>query len=160
MRVRGAVAKPKVVSKAGEWKSGKMTRTAFPLHRNRSFTLGTQWSWRVDVLDVKGTEMRLLTAFEPLKQNFLAWLSYKRGDSYVVLARLEFHGTHPGLHAHAVCNSDLEDVTAGVVKPFGTLRLPEATKTHRRLKYEMTEATALSTAFKFFNVQGAEGEML
>lgn len=160
MRVRGVVAKLKVVSKAGEWKSGKMTRTAFPLHRNRSFTLGTHWSWRVDVLDVEGTEMRLLTAFEPSKQNFLAWLSYKRGDSYVVLARLEFHGTHPGLHAHAVCDEDVKEITAGVVKPFGTKRLPEATNTHRRTKYEMTEATALSTAFNFFNVQGAEGEML
>lgn len=160
MRVRRLVSKPKVVTKAGEWKSGKMTRTAFPLHRSRSFVLGQHWTWRVDVLDVDGAEMRLLTAFEPTKQNFIAWLSLKRGDSYVVLARMESHGTHPGMHAHAVCDANVSDLPAGVVKPLGLRRAPRVGKRHRREKYEMTEATALSTSFKFYNVRSAEGEML
>jgi hypothetical protein len=137
-----------------------MTRTAFPLHRSRSFVLGQHWTWRVDLLDVDGTEMRLLTAFEPSKQNFIAWLSYKRGDSYVVLARLEYHGSEPGLHAHSVCETEAQDLPAGVVKPLGTRRLPKHGDRHRRENYEMTEATALSTSFKFYNVRGAEGEML
>jgi hypothetical protein len=140
-----------------------MARTAFPLHRQRAFVLGTQWSWRVDLLCPEGdsgTELRLLTAFEPSKQNFIAWLSYKRGDSYVVLARLEFHGSEPGIHAHAVCDTDLQDVQAGVTKPLGTRRAPRYGRPHRRDTYEMSEATALGTSFKFYNVSGAEGEML
>jgi hypothetical protein len=160
MRVRKLLAKPKVVTKAGEWKTGKMSRTAFPLSRSRSFVLGSNWSWRVDILTVDGSELRLLTAFEPSKQSFLSWLSLKRGDSHVVLARLEFHGHEPGIHAHASCDTDLHDIPAGVVKPYGTRRAPRYGKRHRRIVYEMTETTALSTAFRFFKVSGAEGGML
>ncbi len=164
MRVRRLLAKPKVVVKAGDWKTGKMTRNAFPLHRSRSLVLGVHWTWRVDVLNMKedrtGRELRLLTAFEPSKQNFLAWLSYKRGDSYVVLGRLEFHGTEPGIHAHAACDAEADEITPGIVKPLGTRRAPRYGQRHRRDGYEMTENTALSTAFRFFNVRGAEGEML
>ncbi len=160
MRVRRLLAKPKVVTKAGEWKTGKMSRTAFPLSRARSLVLGANWSWRVDILAADGAEMRLLTAFEPSKQNFIAWLSLKRGDSHVVLARLEFHGHEPGIHAHASCDADVHDLPAGVVKPLGTRRAPKYGKPHRRATYEMSETTALNMALKFFKVSGSEGEML
>lgn len=160
MRARGMLRKPKVVSKAGEWKSGKMTRNAFPLSRTRNFILGVRWTWRVDVLDHQGVECRLLTAFEPAKQSFIAWLSYKRGDSYVLAARLEYHGHEPGLHCHASCD-DLHSLPVGVVKPYGTQRVPEYGTRHRRATYEMTEASALSTAFKFYGVTAPlDGAML
>jgi hypothetical protein len=81
MRARELILKPKKVTKAGDWKTGKMTRNAFPLSRTRNFILGVRWTWRVDVLEIDGIECRLLTAFEPAKHSFLAWLSYKRGSS-------------------------------------------------------------------------------
>ena len=160
MRVRGLLRKPKVVAKAGEWKAGKMTRNAFPLSRTRNFILGARWNWRVDVLDIEGVECRLLTAFEPSKNSFLAWLSYKRGDSYVIAARLEFHGQEPGLHCHASCD-DLHALPVGVVKPYGTQRVPKYGAPHRRAVYEMTESSALSTSFRFFGVRTPpDGAML
>jgi hypothetical protein len=137
-----------------------MTRNAFPLSRTRNLILGVRWNWRVDVLDVEGVECRLLTAFEPSKHTFIAWLSYQRGAAYVVAARLEFHGHEPGLHCHASCD-DLHELPTGVVKPFGTRRVPQYGAHHRRMVYEMSEVSALSTAFKFFGVNATpEGAML
>jgi hypothetical protein len=160
MRVRELLRKPKTITKAGEWKTGKMTRNAFPLSRTRNFILGVRWTWRVDILDVDGVECRLLTAFEPSKHTFIAWLSYQRGPAYVLAARLEFHGHEPGLHCHAPCD-DLDELPAGVVKPFGTRRVPQYGSFHRRLTYQMSESSALSTSFEFFGINAPpEGAML
>lgn len=146
MRARELILKHKTVTKAGEWKTGKMARNAFPLSRGRNFQLGVKWSWRVDILEIDHVECRLLTAFEPSKQGFVAWLSYQRGDAYAVVARLEFHGSEPGLHCHASCDA-VSDIRAGVVKPFGTRRVPKFSAKHRRTKYEITKSSALSTSF-------------
>ena len=154
MRVRDLIAAPKVVTKAGEWKSGKMTRTAFPMSRTRNFQLGARWSWRVDLVDAGGVECRLLTAFEPSKHGFLAWLTCRRGDAHVMLARLEYHGSEPGIHCHASCD-EVHNVQVGVVKPYPTTRLPKYCAFHRRSTYEMTEASALAVSFEFFNVKKA-----
>jgi hypothetical protein len=160
VRARELILKPKTVTKAGEWKTGKMTRSAFPLSRTRAFQLGVRWTWRVDVLEIDRVECRLLTAFEPLKQGFIAWLSYQRGDSYAVVARLEFHGAEPGSHCHATCDS-ISETPTGIVKPFGTQRMPRYGTRHRRTKYEMTETSALSMSFGFFKVKGTpEGAMI
>jgi hypothetical protein len=160
MRARELILKPKKVTKAGKWESGPMSRTAFPLSRARNFILGVRWTWRVDHLEIEGVECRLLTAFEPQKQNFLAWLTYKRGDSYVVVARLEFHGHEPGLHCHASCD-DIHNLPVGVVKPYPTQRVPKYAAWHRRSTYGMSEATALSTSFGFFRVTTPpEGSMI
>jgi hypothetical protein len=156
MRARELIFKPKRITKAGEWKSGhKMPKTAFPLSASRSFQLGPKWSWRVDVLDYKGLECRLLTAFEPSKQTAVAGLSCRRGTAYGVVARLEFHGDHPGWHCHSHCGV-VADLSAGYVKSLGSVRLPKARAFHRRKVYEVTERVALEKAFAFYNIEPGE----
>jgi hypothetical protein len=94
------------------------------------------------------------------KHTFIAWLSYQRGAAYVLAARLEYHGHEPGLHCHASCG-DLDELPAGVVKPFGTRRVPQYGTFHRRVTYEMTESSALSLSFEFFGVNAPpEGAMI
>ena len=156
MRARQLLLRPNVLMKAGDWKTGTMTRNAFPLSRTRNFQLGVRWTWRVDILEIEGTECRLLTAFESSKNNFLGWFSYRRGDTYTMVARLEFHGHEPGLHCHACCD-DLHNVQIGVVKPYPSVRLPNARAKHRREKFEITETSALSTSFRFFRVRMIPG---
>lgn len=131
-----------------------MPKSAFPLSRTRSWRLGFKWSWRVDVLDVDGHECRLLTAFEPSKEGFEACLTLLRDGAHVVVARLEYHGAEPGWHCHVSCD-DLASLPAGIVKPYGIKRLPHPTARHRRVTYEMTEMSALSTSFGFFRVNEA-----
>jgi hypothetical protein len=160
VRARELILKPKTVTKAGEWKTGKMTRNAFPLSPARSFRLGASWTWRIDVLEIDRVECRLLTAFDPLKQRFMAWLSYQRGDSYTVIARLEFHASEPGLHCHAACDRPVHETPVGIVKPFGTRRVPRYGTKHRRIKYDMTEASALNTSFRFFKIEGTPDDAM
>jgi hypothetical protein len=151
MRARQLILQPKKLVKAGDWKTGKMAKNAFPLSRTRNFQLGVRWTWRVDILEIDGNECRLLTAFEPSKNGFLAWLSFKRGDAYTMVARLEFHGHEPGLHCHSSCD-DLHNVQIGVVKPYPSVRLPNARAKHRRDQCAITDASALATSFGFFRV--------
>lgn len=160
MRARELILKPKRIIKAGDWKSGtRMPKTAFPLSPSRQFQLGPKWTWRVDVLECEGVECRLLTAFEPMKQIFVAWLSYARGGGYTLVARLEFHGDEPGWHGHSRCGL-ISDIPIGVVKPQGTVRIPKARAFHRRTDYDITESDALAKSFKFFRVKAQAGTML
>jgi hypothetical protein len=137
-----------------------MAHTAFPLASGKGLRLGATWIWRVDVLAADKVECRLLTAFELSKEAFMACLTYKRGNAYVVVARLEYHGNEPGLHCHASCEQ-LHDHAAGVVKPLGVKRLPRYGVYHRRSTYGITEVSALGTAFQFFRVSDVpEGVLL
>jgi hypothetical protein len=160
MRAQELILKPKPIVKAGDWKSGqRMSKTVFPLSPTRPFQLGPKWTWRVDVLDCDGVECRLLTAFEPMKQTYIAWLSYAKGGGYTLAVRLEFHGDEPGWHCHSCCGP-VSNIPVGIVKPLGTMRIPKARAFHRRTAYDMTESDALAKSFKFFRVQAEAGTMI
>lgn len=155
MLVLRFIEKAKRLVEAGRWADGgprTMPKTAFPLSRTRSFQLGKKWRWRVDRLDVDGVEARLLTAIEPGKEKFLAWLSVKKGEDYAIVARYEFHGAgEPGWHGHSLCGR-LADIPVAVVKPYGTMRIPQARRRHRRGLFGVTESNAIAISFKKFRV--------
>src|SRR5207302_7564951 len=99
---------PKTVTKPGAWKlvtgkGGRMPATAFALARRRAIVLPRGYHWRVDELDAKGAPLHLLTAFNPRIEQFRSWLAWPRDRALVVIARYEFHGTHPGWHCHSAC---------------------------------------------------------
>lgn len=158
MLVRRLIVQPKKLKTPGRWADGGtrgMPKTAFPLSKTRGFQLGTRWRWRVDVLETHGSELRLLTALDSGTERFLGWLSVKRGDSYAVLARYEFHGDEPGWHVHSLCGVS-SDVPVAQVKPYGTRRIPGVRAPHRRQDYAMTESQALALTFKLFRVDSTE----
>ncbi|MGH6889655.1 MAG: hypothetical protein ACREHF_10735 [Rhizomicrobium sp.] len=108
MRVRAAILKPKRVTSKGAWKlvtgTSKMPKNAFPIGSNYPVTFGRNWRWRVDKLAADdGTFYRLFIAFNYGIQEFAAWLAEDSERSLALLARYEFHGTHPGWHCHAPC---------------------------------------------------------
>jgi len=116
MTPRQIIRTPKIVIAEGEWKvvtkKATMPATAFPMTKRDSFRLGRGWHWRVDVLQCCHIRVRLLTAFNPDTENYVAWLSMPRGENHAVLARLEYHadhGDHCGWHCHAPC-CDLSQV--------------------------------------------------
>lgn len=157
VKVRALITARKKLVEAGDWLGGgsvrKMPKTAFPLSPTRSFVLGKRWRWRVDKLEVVGTEARLLTAFEPSREKFLSWLSLGRDGGYAIVARYEFHGEdEPGWHGHCL-DTTVARIPIGQVKPYGTVRVPAARGRHRRTTYEVTEASALATSFRVFRVE-------
>jgi len=160
---RKFVATKKQIVDPGKWGQGGnrgMPKTAFPLSKTRSFQLGKCWSWRVDRIAAGGIQGRILTAFEPSKEKFLAWLAIERQEGTAIVARYEFHGDEPGWHCHSLC-APIDGIPVALVKPYGTMRIPAARHRHRRLTFGMTEMSALALSFRVFRVTGkSEGGLV
>jgi hypothetical protein len=157
MRPRDIVRLPKTVTKLGQWKlttgTAKMPPSAFQPSKRASYRLGRGYHWRVDDLAADGLRFRLLTAFCSDKCEYLSWLAMPVGDGLRVIARLEFHGTHPGWHCHAPCDGDHEGIPVGDPAPRTFNRAPLADARHRRTDFVRTETEAEEKAFRFFSVK-------
>jgi hypothetical protein len=114
LTTRALVRAPKSIRHGGEWKTGIMPRTAFPLSKsgNKAYRLGNR-RWRVVVFEALGLTCRLLINYHPMLLQYQAILGVERGGDTVVLAQLEYHPTHAGWHVHASC-LPLDEVPAGV----------------------------------------------
>jgi hypothetical protein len=164
MKPKELVRLKKTVTTAGQWKvitgKAKMPKTALPLSKTFSLDLGRNWHWRVDDVAATPHQFRILTAFNPEIEEYRSWMTARRGDSLVMVAQLEFHGTHPGWHTHIAC-CDIADIEAGQGHPRSAYRFPGGNNSHRRQTYNMSESTALQMAFKFFRVNEVpDGSML
>jgi hypothetical protein len=152
----------KVVSDWGKWQTGGMQSSAFPLskRRGRAYRLGSSYKWRVIQFSALGETCRLLIVYNADKEQYRATLAIERDRDMIVIASLEFHGTHPGWHLHGACG----DVGA---HPVGSLRgplqrrFPMPRTTHRRHLFGITsEGAALDVAAKFFRLHKTEGELI
>lgn len=156
MRGRDIVKLPKAVTKAGDWKvvtgTAKMPPSAFKLTKRASYILGRGWHWRVDELSGGDLTFRLLIAFKADTEEYMAWLAMPAGDGLRVIARLEYHGTHPGLHCHSTCE-DHEGVPVGDQNPYMFRRAPSAWENHRRQDSVKSESDAMQRAYRFFGVK-------
>lgn len=156
MRGRDIVKLPKVVTKAGDWKlvtkTSKMPATAFRLTKRAPYILGRFWHWRVDELAAGSMSFRLLTAFRADTEEFMSWLAMPVGDGLRVIARLEFHGDHPGLHCHSTCE-DHEEIPVGEQDWYPFKRAPGGDEKHRRQDSVKTESDAIQRAYAFFGVR-------
>lgn len=132
----------------GKWTSGKIHQGAFPLSRS-PIKLGTAFRWRIDELEAHGRAFRLLTFFRTDTEKFGAWFAEDLpGGGLVVIARLEDHGTHPGLHIHAPCDPSVTP-PVGRQDYDGLKRIPRRSS---RRRGAFTEGDALSLSHGFFKV--------
>jgi hypothetical protein len=157
MRLKRIILAKKHITDGGEWKRRqKMPRTHFPLLKSKSYQIPAKWdAWRVVRFEALGRSFRLLIAFDVGYEEYRAWLALDRGEDMVLLARLEFHGSHPGWHCHANCD-DPHVRISGVVKGFGDRRYPKARRFHRHQQFNVAEHNALAIAFRFYGI-GANG---
>lgn len=164
MQLKGVLAAKKTIVSWGTWEHGKkMPRNAFPMSKSRSYRVPSTWTgWRVVIFEALGEQFRLLVAFDTGKEEYRAWLGQVKGDDTLMLARLEYHGSHPGWHCHTNCEHS-NSLTAGRVVGFGDRRLPKARNFHRDKKFDITEANALGRAIGFFGLwdaDDAKGELI
>ena len=117
---------------------GKMRSGDFPLARRTAIILPRGHHWRVDTLDAKGVA---------------------REGLLVIIARFEYHGTHPGWHCHLPC-CDVAEIEPAQPLHRQFVRLPKAESRHRRMVFDLTEASALAAAFRFYRVTGTPEGML
>lgn len=152
----------KKIIDAGSWQSGKISSKLFPTYQQP--VLPAKATWRCTKLAVisefpGGPDLRLLIAVQPSKNCFHAWLGQIVGQKICILAVLEDHSTHPGLHCHAVCDRGLPEYLGSVRYP-GMMVAPTG-DSHRRRTFSWSEPKALGEAFRFFNViDKPEGTLL
>lgn len=114
MNVRKLIQSPKEIRQTGQWATGTMPRSAFPLSRSggKAYRLGNR-RWRVIVFDACAERCRVLINYHPTFLQYQALLGVDIGGDTKVLASLEHHPTHKPWHAH-VCCADFAEAPAGI----------------------------------------------
>lgn len=151
-----AIRERKTVRDRGQWKSGKMPRTAFPLSKSHNFALGSGWRWRVSKAVAGDRCFWLLVAYEQSKAQYRAWLGLESGTDQALLARLEYHPSHRGWHCH-IKTGEVAGVGCGVVKHAGARETVKACPPNPALNVSDTNAEAI--AWRVFNVADETGGM-
>lgn len=146
----------KQVVDSGRWNWGTPDRGSFPVAGK--LPISGQWRWRALRLADDGRSYRLLIMYRPDKGEYQAALGLETRTAVQVLARLEDHGTHPGLHCHAPCERDA-DIPPGSFKYPALNRAPRTSQPRRTGGW--TDLAAWNVALKFYNIDDAhEGELL
>lgn len=162
MLLKQFIQADKVISGAGTWSDKKLAKnpSKFPLWKPKGVRLGSAFRWRIVEFwlnDGSGTKRvgRMLVAFRRDKQEYLAYVGVDEliGGGTLVLARLEFHGTHDGLHVHSTCEPP-EAACVGRMNHGSMRRLPNGGKYHRRSSFVIDDDEAIRIAAEFFNFKG------
>jgi hypothetical protein len=156
MLLRHIILAKKVISAPGQWQSGKMPRTAFPLSKSKAkaYRLGNR-RWRALSFTADGNLFRLLVSYSYDLGQFQAMLGMDDGGDTKLLARLERHPTHAGWHMHVTCDSD--DAPPGI-KAGPWVRCLHG-KLQRKYKRDVpqTDAAAFQMAVSVFRLDRTEG---
>jgi hypothetical protein len=156
MRVRKLLIEPKVQQTDSNWRRDNMQPRHAPVFR-RTRPVRSGWQWRSARAESANREY-ILTAFcNPSRDNWQAMLILCEEAGASVIARYEFHGSHPGLHVHADCaRSGLE---TGPTSIDNLPRRPVARAVHRRTG-AWTENSFWEAARRFFRVRERKGSLL
>lgn len=71
MKALAALRTAKVLVKPGEWHTGNIAGSEFPLSHVKKLRLGKAWHWCVYRVADDARDYRLLVAFEPAKKSVL-----------------------------------------------------------------------------------------
>ena len=104
-----------------------------------------------------------MATYHKIAPEFAAILAEDLDKDSRVIARVEFHGTHDGWHAHSVC-CDFDKVLPGIVIPNETTRIPSAGAYHRHMdmlrdKMPMNDDYADAIVGSLFRIDGKLGKL-
>ncbi len=102
MRVRHIVSVRKIIKTDTKWRDDALPPRFSGIYV-KTMTSRPQWKCRSALAIADGCEYILLCQVNESKDNWLAWLVRKANDGGSLVSRYEYHGSHPGLHAHADC---------------------------------------------------------
>jgi len=149
--VRKILRSKKRITKSGQWESGTMPRTAFPLSKsgNKAYRLGNR-RWRVVNFDACEFNCRLLINYNAQLSQYQAILGVEARGDMKVLAFLEFHPTHKPWHAH-VCCDDISSVSPGIKRGPWQKNMNGNGQRHK-MGCPNTDLTAYNRAVSFFRL--------
>ena len=153
--IKDIVRSPKRITNDGQWASGTMPRSAFPLSKSggRSYKLGNR-RWRVIVFEADGVSCRLLINYHPMLLEYQAILGVELGGDTKVLACLEYHPTHKPWHIHVCCDA-VKSIPSGI-KRGPWLKSMNGTGAKHRLPAPVSDDCAFKRAVSFFGLDRRE----
>jgi hypothetical protein len=158
VRLKQIIRGPKEDISWGEWRAGHVPRKEFPLSRLKSkvYKIGPSYHWRIGRFSQGGNSYRVWVKFRPDLENYAAVLGLEQSDGdMVVLARYEFHGSHPGWHVHAACKN-VRDIEPGRLHSPLHSRMPRRGGRHRDDRFGVTLLSATDKAVKKFRLYGPD----
>lgn len=137
----------------GHWSDHKMPKSGpnTVLLRSKPLRFGVGFRWCIVSLMSGGVAHKILLACHREKRNFCAYLFKSIGNDNLLLARLENHGTHPGIHIHACC----QKTGPGAVGRTGypeIARYPGPKSYHRSDEFPSSDDDALNLVGLHFNI--------
>jgi hypothetical protein len=155
MRLRHLIQSAKIQHSDTGWMTSDMPPRHSPIY-NRTRPIRAGWKWRAAHCS-RGEDRFILTALCNVKRdNWQAYLMAGTVAGASVVARFEYHGSHPGLHCHGHCERG--GIEAGASGLDSLMRFPKAGAPHRRTN-AWTEHTFWEAARRFFRVRD-EGRQL
>ena len=154
MRLKDIIRAPKTDIIVGGWKTGRITRSEFPLSKARAgaYRFSAANRWCVIRFSTLGNEFRVLVQLREGQETYRAMLGVVVNGDIKVLCSYEFHGTHAGWHCHLTCESDAT-VPAGVLRGPWVRRFPGGGKFHRHREFHVTKDTGKRVALRFYRVE-------
>lgn len=159
MRVRYLVREPKQIETDSGWQAIDLPPRHAPLFV-RTTPIRAGWRWRSARAIGLNNRFILLAKINPLRDKWQAILMVLGDDGPAsAVARLEYHGSHPGLHAHADCRRG--GVESGTASLDDLERFPKAgAGSHHRRQRGWSENGFWEAAKRFFRMQEMKGPLL
>lgn len=156
MRIRRLITELKTQETDTNWRRDDMQPRHAPVFaRTRPTPAG--WQWRAAAAESDVRQYVLYAFCNPGRENWMAMLILRAESGASVIGRLEYHGSHPGLHAHAHCVRGGLEVGPSSIDNLA--RLPSSGTYHRRT-VAWTENGFWEAARRFFRVHERKGPLL
>ena len=155
MRVRRIIRLPKALTKSTPGWSVKDLPPRWCPTNSKTRPITGDWRWRAAKASAGARQFIVFAQVAPRKGNWKAVLIEELGSGSSVVARYEFHSSHPGLHVHSHCGRG--GIELGATGMDRLARFPKSTSPHRR-QQSFDEFSFWKSALAFFNVTDAVAE--
>ena len=156
MRVRQLIQERKTLRKATGWKSSKVPPRHAPVF-SQTAPISGGWLWQSGQIENKNNNFVLHVRCNSTKDDWKAWLMISLNDGWSVVARLEYHANHPGLHLHSNYRSSGSLIGAESLSLNG--RLPKGGGYHRRV-CRWTPNGFWNKSLLFFRIEVPGGDLI
>lgn len=155
MRVRHLISDPKLQSSDTDWRWDDLPPRHCPIYsKTRPTRAG--WQWRSITAQSASKSYMLVALINPNRGNWQSFLLVDAAGEYSVVARFEYHASHPGQHVHSHCGRSGLEVGATSLDKLE--RAPAIGERHRRID-ALTPGTFWKSARAIFRIRDDAGPL-
>lgn len=155
MRVRHLISTRKTLVSDTNWSDKDLPPRHAPVFA-KTRPMRSGWRWRSAKAVSQAGNFILIAQCNVKRGNWSAWLILEHEGGASLVARLEDHASHPGLHAHTDCARSGKELGGQGLDNLA--RVPPASEPHRRGQ-AWTEHTFWEVSTKFFRLHAAMGPL-